>query len=105
MLTLALTATVPATVDPEAGEVIVTTRLPVGKGGSMGGSSCASARGGMQLAPKIISKTATRTLFMFFSMDNASSTYRRSIEIFCAAIARESHQRHLSGSRHSSKAG
>src|SRR5580765_520698 len=81
MLTLALTAAVPATVDPEAGEVIVTTRLPVGKGGSMGGSSCASARGGMQLAPKIISKTATRTLFLFFSMDNASSTYRRSIEI------------------------
>ncbi len=28
MLTLALTGTVPETVDPEAGEVIVTIRLP-----------------------------------------------------------------------------
>jgi hypothetical protein len=39
ILTLALTATVPATVDPEAGVVIVTTRLPVGRGGS----NCARA--------------------------------------------------------------
>ncbi len=68
MLTLALTGTVPATVDPEAGEVIVTTRLPVGRGGS----SCARARGGIQLALKKVSNTANQTRLIVFVMENAS---------------------------------
>src|SRR3989442_186233 len=46
-VTLALTGTVPVTVDPEAGEVIVTINLP-GGGGSTGGGICAEAWGGIQ---------------------------------------------------------
>jgi len=43
MLTLALTGTVLATVEPERGDVMVTIRLPPGSGS--GGSNCASAWG------------------------------------------------------------
>jgi hypothetical protein len=43
MLTLALTGTVLATVEPEPGDVIVTIRLPPGSG--RGGSNCARAWG------------------------------------------------------------
>src|SRR5258708_6660297 len=60
MLTLALTGTVPATVDPEAGEVIVTTKLPGG------GSSCAKARGEVQAAPSINRRTAAQARLAVF---------------------------------------
>src|SRR5882672_824976 len=60
MLTLALTGTVPDTVDPEAGDVIVTTRLPVGSGGS----SCAKARGEIQPATHATTRTAAALFFM-----------------------------------------
>jgi hypothetical protein len=50
MLTLALTVVVADTVDPDVGDVIVTTRLP----------SCADARGARnQAEPSIASSTAT----------------------------------------------
>src|SRR5262252_1089332 len=55
MLTLALTVVVPETVEPDAGEVIVTTRLP----------SCAWACSGIQPAPRTADRSAARTLFTF----------------------------------------
>src|SRR5205814_9006947 len=43
MLTLALTWTVPLTREPEPGDVMVTIRLPPGRGRGSGGSNCAGA--------------------------------------------------------------
>ncbi len=49
--TLALTPTVPLTVEPDTGDVIVTIRLPVG---GNGGSSCARAPcGAIQVPPSV----------------------------------------------------
>jgi hypothetical protein len=56
MLTLALTGTVRVTVDPEAGEVIVTINL-LGGGGSTG-DICAEARGGIQGSVEIAIRAA-----------------------------------------------
>src|SRR6266545_2352600 len=61
-LTLALTGTVPATVDPEAGDVIVTTKLP-GRD-----SSCAQARGEVQAAPSINRRAAAQARLAIFIM-------------------------------------
>src|SRR5215467_1411641 len=55
MLTLALTVVVPETVAPDAGDDIVTTRLP----------SCASAWSGTSTAPRTVDSSATRTLLMW----------------------------------------
>src|SRR5439155_7936944 len=69
MLTLALTGTVPETVCPEAGDVIVTIRLPPGSGGSI----CANAWGAIQATPKTINRAAAQTfLFVFFSVERVS---------------------------------
>src|SRR6266581_493834 len=62
MLTLALTGTVPATVDPEAGEVIVTTKLPGGD------NNCAKARGEVQAAPSINRRAAAQARLAVFIM-------------------------------------
>jgi len=62
MLTFALTGTVPATVDPEAGDVIVTTKLP-GRD-----SSCAKARGEVQAAPSINRRAAAQARLAIFIM-------------------------------------
>jgi hypothetical protein len=63
MLTLALTGIVPLTVEPEAGEVMVTIRLPVGSGG--GGSNCAGANcGAIQPQLTIAQKTAVPNSFL-----------------------------------------
>src|SRR2546425_321631 len=57
-LTLAVTDTVPLTVDPEAGEVTVTIRLPV--------PSCAWAGcGAIRLQPTIANRTATQAILLF----------------------------------------
>src|SRR6266704_730312 len=62
MLTLALTGTAPATVDPEAGEVIVTTKLP-GRD-----NNCAKTRGEVQAAPSINRRTAAQARLAIFIM-------------------------------------
>src|SRR2546426_806537 len=64
MLTLALTGTVPLTMEPEAGDVTVTIRLPPGSGG--GGSICANAScGAIQLQTTTASKAAARAIPFF----------------------------------------
>src|SRR5438067_8138695 len=55
LLTFAPTATIPVTVDPEAGEAMVTTELPSGGGG---GCSCALAWGGMPAKLQITIRVA-----------------------------------------------
>src|SRR5439155_14871148 len=58
LVTLAVTGTVPLTVDPEAGEVTVTIGLPV--------PNCAWAGcGAIRLQPTIASRTATRAILLF----------------------------------------
>src|SRR5882672_9834203 len=66
MLTLALTGTVAETVDPEAGDVTVTIRLP----------SCACAWDGIQAKLKII-RAAAQTPFLFFSMNYSFGSWCR----------------------------
>src|SRR5256885_5344171 len=77
MLTLALTGTVPKTVCPEPGDVMVTIKLPPGSGGSIGGSiggrSWAKAWGAIQAKPKTINRAAAQTvLLLFFGFERAS---------------------------------
>ncbi len=61
MLTLALTGTVPETVDPEAGDVIVTIRLPR--------PSCAWAWVETNAKLESTSSPATRARVPIFNMD------------------------------------
>src|SRR5207302_3565642 len=64
MLTLAVTATVPRTVDPEAGAVTVTIRLLTIGSGS-GGSNCArTGCGAIQLQTIIANRVATRAILL-----------------------------------------
>src|SRR2546430_7372630 len=61
LVTLAVTGTVPLTVDPEAGEVTATIRLPL--------PSCAWAGcGAIRLPPTIASWTATRAIPLFMGL-------------------------------------
>ena len=70
MLTLALTGTVSLTVEPEAGDVMVTTRLPVEGGG---GSNCAVAGAA---APIIRTSAAKRATSLFNQRPCAASGWR-----------------------------
>jgi len=64
MLTLALTGIVPLTVDPEAGAVTLTIRLPPIGSGS-GGSNCArTGCGAIQLQTIIANRAATRAVLL-----------------------------------------
>src|SRR6266702_1817258 len=65
MLTLARTGTVPATVEPEAGDVIVTMRLP------NGGSSCAKARGEPDASPNVNNRAAAKARLEVLSSDRS----------------------------------
>src|SRR6266581_8293421 len=65
MLTLARTGTVPATVEPEAGDVIVTMRLP------NGGSSCAKARGEPDASPNVNNRVAAKARLEVLSSDRS----------------------------------
>ncbi len=63
MLTLALTGTVPEAVDPEAGDVIVTIRLP--------SPSCAWAWVEIKGRAEITNSAAAPTCFPIFGMDRS----------------------------------
>jgi len=64
MLTLALTVVVSPTVAPEAGDVMVTIRLPPG------GGSCANAwSGAIQVTLKTIIRAVAQARLMISSMD------------------------------------